>query len=105
LEARNFSLNERKTGQKAVYTRRKWDSEFGKRSPLVKGKRPKRGKMKEGYLFSLNGVKKVKGNLGTKESFPVFSFPCLSVFSQVHSCPNDKAKDSFEEAGNIGKIR
>ena len=54
--------------------------------------------MKEGYLFSLDGIKKVKGNLGTKEPFPVFPFPCLSVFSQVYSGPNDETKDPFEEA-------
>ena len=48
---------------------------------------------------------KVKGNLGTKESFPVLLILCLSVFSQVYRYPDDKAKDSFEETGNIGKIR
>jgi len=78
---------------------------LAKRSPLVRGKGPKRGKMKEGYLFSLNGVKKVERNLGTKESFPVFPLPCLSVFSQVYSCPDDETEDPFEEAGDIGKIR
>jgi hypothetical protein len=78
---------------------------LAKRSPLVKGKRPKRRKMKEGSLFSLDGVKKVKGNLGTKEPFPVFPFPCLSVFSQVYSCPDDETEDPFEEAGDNGKIK
>lgn len=103
LEGRNLSLSEGKISQKAVYAGRQWDNEFGqKRSPLVKGKRPKRGKMKEGYLFSLNGVKKVERNLGTKESFPVFPFCCLSVFSQVYSCPDDETEDPFEEAGDIG---
>jgi len=78
---------------------------LAKRFPLVKGKRPKRGKMKEGYLFSLNGVKKVERNLGIKESFSVFPFSCLSVFSQVYSCPDDETEDPFEEASDIGKIR
>jgi len=78
---------------------------LAKRSSLVKGKRLKRRKMKEGYLFSLDGIEKVKGNLGTKEPFPVFPFPCLSVFSQVYSCPDDETKDPFEEASDIGKIR
>ncbi len=54
--------------------------------------------------MSLDGIKKVKRNLGAKESFPVFLILCLSVFSQVHCNPNDKTKDSFEEAGDIGEI-
>ena len=77
-----------------------------KSSPSLKGKSLTKGrKKKEGYLFSLDGIKKVKRNLGAKESFPVLLILCLWVFSQVHCNPNDKTKDSFEEAGNIGKIR
>ena len=55
-------------------------------SPNDRQKLNGRRKIKEGYLFSLNDIKKIKRNLGTEESFPVFPFLCLSVFSQVHSC-------------------
>jgi len=56
------------------------------------------------FLFSLDGIKKIERNLGTKKSFRVFLILCLPVFSQVHCYPNDKAKDPFKEASNIGKI-
>jgi len=42
--------------------------------PNKKQKLNRRRKIKEGYLFSLDGIKKVKRDLGTKESFPVFFF-------------------------------
>jgi len=53
LEARNFSLNEGKTGQEAVYARREWDSEFGKTIPPRQRKKTQK-KKDEGRLFILS---------------------------------------------------
>lgn len=77
-----------------------------KQYPLIKEKEDlTKEKRKEGLLFSLDSIKKVEGNLGSKKSFPVFLILYPSIFSQVYCSPNNKAKDPFDKTCNIGKIR
>lgn len=65
-----------------MYTRRERDSEFGKMIPPHQRKKAKQKKKDKGSLFFLDGVKKVKGNLGAKESSPTISFSLfLGIFS------------------------
>ena len=61
-------------GNSSLYEGRIWQNNTSHQRKRTQQKK----RIKEGFLFSLDGIKKVKGNLG--------------------------AKEPFEEAGDIGKI-